>query len=614
MVENAWIIPLIPFLSWFILALFGKSLPRQGDFLGTLAIGISFLLSLAVFRDVSAGVTASRSIPWMVFGDTKITMGFHVDNLAALMLLVVTFVSLMVHLFSIGYMGGDVRYKRYYAMLSFFSFSMLGLVIADNFLGLFIFWELVGLASYLLISHWYEKPDVGAAAMKAFLTTRLGDISLLLGIVLLFTQANTLKFAELGHLAESGALGGTVLTIAALLVFGGAVGKSAQFPLYVWLPDAMAGPTPVSALIHAATMVAAGVYLVARSYGIFLPSPDALTVVAWVGGITAIFAALVAVTRDDIKQVLAYSTVSQLGYMMIGLGVGGFTAGIFHLTTHAFFKALLFLGSGSVIHGTDTQDLREMGGLAKKMPITALTWIIGSAALAGIPPFAGFFSKDEILLEAFHKIPALFWIGVIAAFLTAYYITRATWLAFFGSPRDEHHGAHAHEGGWVMTLPLILLAILSIVGGFFNTEMFGFAFTDFIHFGEVEHVEPSAVVTFWAMAAAFGGVILSLLVFAVKALPTALVPYLGPAAASWVDRRVMNGAAHGLASGTLQFGEASGDFDREVIDGGAVDGLAELALGTGAALRKVQTGMVQFYALMMFLALVVGLIIFVIGG
>ena len=446
MAELAWIIPVLPFISFLIIALAGHKTPGDGDKVGIAAILAAFVLSLIVFFEVVGGGSAVGAFEWAKVGSVSVGMGYHIDALAATMLVVVTLVSLLVHIYSLGYMHGDSRCKRYYSVLSLFTGSMLGLVIADNFLMLFIFWELIGLCSYLLIGHWYEKVDVGFAAMKAFLTTRVGDIALLIGIFVLFFNTQTFNFVGVQEQVAAGQFAGAALAAAAILIFAGAVGKSAQFPLHTWLPDAMAGPTPVSALIHAATLVAAGVYLVARSYGIFAGSETAMLTVAWVGGFTALFAATIALVMTDIKKVLAYSTVSQLGFMVTALGVGGFTAGFFHLVTHAVFKALLFLGSGSVIHGTDTQDMREMGGLRQKMPVTFWTWLIGGLALAGVYPLAGFWSKDEIMLAAHEGgYTALFWILVIASTLTAFYIARATIMTFFGIDFPSRRPSSGHR-------------------------------------------------------------------------------------------------------------------------------------------------------------------------
>src|SRR5690606_2910268 len=391
-------------------------------------------------------------------------------------LVVVTLVSLMVHIFSVGYMEGDARYKRYYGVLSLFTASMLGLVIADNLLFLFVFWELMGLCSYLLIGHYYEERANVHAANKAFLTTRVGDVGMFIGILLLFAAAGTFRFDELTARIADGTLSLPVLTVAAILLFIGPIGKSAQFPLHVWLPDAMAGPTPASALIHAATMVAAGVYLVARGYGLFTPVPEALEVVAWIGAFTALFAATIALVMEDIKKVLAYSTTSQLGFMVAALGVGAYTAAVFHLMTHAFFKALLFLASGSVIHAVHTQNMHQMGGLFKKLPVTSWVWLIGAGALIAIPPLSGFWSKEELLLDAWHHNPPIFWVLVAAAALPAFYTTRATYLTFFGTPRDKHAYEHAHEGGRVMTYPLMILGVLAAVSGFVASPLAGFVY------------------------------------------------------------------------------------------------------------------------------------------
>jgi len=383
-------------------------------------------------------------------------------------------------LFSKGYMHGDERFPVFYQYLNLFVFSMLGLVISPNLLQLYIFWEMVGLCSYLLVGFWYYKPEAALAAKKSFIVTRIGDVGLFAGIILLFLACGSFDYdtifnAAAAHTLSLGWLTSQQLvTLVAILIFVGAIGKSAQFPLHVWLPDAMEGPTPVSALIHAATMVAAGVYLVARMFPFFADSHAALTTVAWIGGFTALLASLIALTQRDIKRVIAYSTISQLGYMMMALGVSAYAYSVFHLMTHAFFKALLFLAAGSVIHALDTQDLFEMGGLSKKMPVTTWTFLAGALALAGIVPFAGFWSKDDILsvtLQSGHIV--LYLMGLIAAFCTAFYIFRVFFLTFTGEPRDKARFAHAHEGSWVMTLPLIILGVLATVAGFLNTPLNG---------------------------------------------------------------------------------------------------------------------------------------------
>lgn len=642
MAELAWLIPLIPLASFFFIALAGQTVKGDGDRVGIAAIGASFLLSILVFADVLAGARASFTVNWAIHGNLSLNMGIQVDPLTATMLLVVTGISFLVHIYSLGYMHGDVRYKRYYSVLSLFTASMLGLVLSDNFLMLFIFWELIGLCSYLLIGHWYEKRDVGFAAMKAFLTTRVGDIGMFIGIMLIFFHTRTFQFAAVADAVTSGSFTGAALTITAILIFAGAVGKSAQFPLHVWLPDAMAGPTSVSALIHAATLVAAGVYLVARSYAIFVPSAEAMMAVAWIGAITALFAASIGLVMEDIKKVLAYSTVSQLGFMMVALGVGGYTAGIFHLVTHAVFKALLFLASGSVIHGVDTQNMHEMGGLRKKMPITFWTWAIGSAALAGIYPFAGFWSKDEILLSANEGgFTALFWILVIAATFTAFYIARATILTFFGQPRDKKKFDRARESPRSMTWPLMILAALSVVIGFINSPATDWWFSQFVFFGQPHQVQPSNLVLFYATATWIIGVGLAILIYGFGVISRkAVIENLRPVwvvlknkyyfdelynlvfvrgtvmlarVVGWFDKVVIDGIVNLVGYGTVKASRATGEFDREVIDG-AVNGVAALFKAGGSLFRRLQTGYVQSYVLALFLTVVVGLLIFAIGG
>ena len=650
MVQLAWLVPLLPGLSALVLAFWGKRLARDGDWLGIGAVALAWLLSLGVLADVAwRGAEGSVGLEWARFAAApgqaarSLALGFQVDALAAVMLVVVTSVSLAVHVFSVGYMEGDARYKRYYAMLSFFTFAMLGLVLADNLLLLFIFWELVGLASYALIGHYYERPDARYASMKAFLTTRVGDVAMFVGILLLYRHVGSFAFRDIFAAIEQGIIPAPSLTLAAVLLFGGAVGKSAQIPLHVWLPDAMAGPTPVSALIHAATMVAAGVYLVARAYGIFAPAPQAMQVVAWIGGLTAIFAATLALVREDIKQVLAYSTVSQLGYMMMGLGLGAYTAGFFHLTTHAFFKALLFLASGSVIHALHhVQDMHRMGGLLRKMPVTGATWLVGAAALAGIPPFAGFWSKDEILLAAYRSAtPALYWIGTAAAVLTAFYVTRATWLVFFGRPRDPHLFEHAHESPIVMTGPLVALAVPAALIGFWNSPLADHAFSHLVFFGEAHELEPSLTVTGLAVGGALAGVLVALAIYAWRVVsPAAVIRAAGPLytllkrkyyvdelyhwlfvqgtvalarLCAWFDQVVVDGLVNAVARFTQGLSEGSQLVDQHVIDG-AVNLAASGTVAAGNQLRRAQVGYVQAYALTLFVSVVVGLIIFTMGG
>ncbi|MBI2922610.1 MAG: NADH-quinone oxidoreductase subunit L [Planctomycetes bacterium] len=482
----------LPLVAAFVQIFFGRKLPRNGDWVSTIAVGAGLALSLMMLGRI-IGIydwqfERVHEMEWIsLFSRTfpgaqdvvtfRVPMGILIDNVTVIMLVVVTLVSTLVHIYSIGYMADDPRYSRFFAYLSIFTFSMLGLVLCNNVFALYMFWELVGLSSYLLIGFWFEKKSAADAQKKAFLVNRVGDIGMFLGILTFFLMTGELTYKGIFGSVANGAFGAQMglLTAAGVLLFMGAVGKSAQFPLHIWLPDAMEGPTPVSALIHAATMVAAGVYLVTRMYPVF--TPNALIVIAWFGGFTAIFAATIALCANDIKKVLAYSTVSQLGYMIMGLGAGAYTNGFFHLWTHAFFKACLFLGSGSVIHAVVTQDMREMGGLRRKMPITFWTMLLSTLAIAGVPFTSGFTSKDGILgdlLFAAHEHPAL-WPVVIFAFagagLTAFYMFRLIFMTFTGEPRAKEKFEHAHESPWVMAAPLVILgslAILSDKGGWFQ--------------------------------------------------------------------------------------------------------------------------------------------------
>ncbi|WP_281883153.1 NADH-quinone oxidoreductase subunit L [Paenibacillus sp. YYML68] len=474
--QYAWLIPLFPLLSFLILTAVGRSLRELGAYICITSGLVSFVLSLLVFWERLGGEADNYTwdkLQWIKLGDMTLSMGFEVTNLNALMLVVVTLVSLLVNLYSKGYMHGDERINVFYAYIALFTFSMLGLVISVNLLQLFIFWELVGVCSFLLVGFWYFKPEARAAAKKAFIVTRVGDVGLFLGMLLLFwvMPGHALDFSSISNAFADGSISEEMATWIAILIFIGAMGKSGQFPLHTWLPDAMEGPTPISALIHAATMVAAGVYLVARTFDIFTAAPIALTVVAIVGAFTALFAATIGTAQDDIKRILAYSTVSQLGYMMMALGIGtaaAYTAGVFHLFTHAFFKALLFLGAGSVIHAVHTQNIQEMGGVGRHMKITAWTFAIGALALSGIVPLSGFWSKDAILTEAYNTGHyGLLAVGLIAAFFTAFYMSRLFFLVFLGKPRGEQH--HVHESPGVMTLPLIVLAVLAVTAGFVFT-------------------------------------------------------------------------------------------------------------------------------------------------
>jgi NADH-quinone oxidoreductase subunit L len=463
---------LLPLGAFTVQILFGRRMPRGGDWISTGAIFISLFLAARVFFRVfeggGPGFHQVYNWSWLSIPGFSLGMGMWIDSVTAVMLMVVTIVSSFVHLYSFGYMHGDPRYSRYFAYLSLFSFSMLGIVLTDNLFFLYIFWELVGICSYLLIGFWFEKPPAASAGKKAFITTRIGDVGMFIGILIVYSHIGHLSYSDLFSSVANGGWDNGLLTVTGIFLFMGAVGKSAQFPLHVWLPDAMEGPTPVSALIHAATMVAAGVYMVARLFVIF--TPDTLLVIAYIGAVTAFFAATVAIVMTDIKRVLAYSTLSQLGYMMMALGVGGYVAGLFHLMTHAFFKSLLFLCSGSVIHAMHTNEITEMGGLRKKMPVTFITFLVATLAISGVPFFSGFYSKDAILGETLsfglrtgHIL--LFIMGVVAAGITAFYMFRLVFVTFTGEPRNLDRYRKAHESPVTMTIPLIVLAVLSLSSG-----------------------------------------------------------------------------------------------------------------------------------------------------
>lgn len=476
-INSSIIVLLLPVVSFILLIFFGKKFEKL-YLVGTGILFAALALSIAIAYSMLSsysGQTIGFSFTWIDFGivpklgPLSIELGIEINNVTALMMVVVNIISALVHLYSIEYMSGDIRYSRYFAYLGLFTFSMLGIVITDNILMMYIFWELVGLSSYLLIGFWFEKDSAADAGKKAFLVNRVGDIGMFIGILILFTSYGTFKFSEIFEQISMGNLpldSTATLTVTGILIFMGAVGKSAQFPLHVWLPDAMEGPTPVSALIHAATMVAAGVYLIVKIF--VMLTADAMLVIAVVGGITSFVAATIALTQNDIKKVLAYSTVSQLGYMVLAVGVGAYAFAFFHLVTHAFFKACLFLGSGSVIHAMHhEQDIRYMGGLRKKMPITYYTFLISTLAISGVPLFSGFLSKDGILagslafgnLTGHWLLPVL---GFTVAAMTAFYMFRLVIITFHGEPRDKEKYEHAHESKWVMTAPLATLSLLSI--------------------------------------------------------------------------------------------------------------------------------------------------------
>jgi len=612
-----WAILCAPLIAWAIIVAGGRKYPTIAGYLAIAGVGAACLLSYVTLFNVmdADGGIVKYTHEWFAAGPLVVDLGVRVDGLTAVMLVVVTSVSLLVQLYSTGYMDGDHGEGRYFAHMCLFTFSMLGLVLADNLFQIFVFWELVGLCSYLLIGFWFHKPSAAAAAKKAFIVTRIGDLGLLAALLLIFRETGQFDVGVIQEWAKNPATDGTLVTLFALGLFAGAAGKSAQFPLHVWLPDAMEGPTPVSALIHAATMVAAGVYLVARFFPVFEASPDARDVVAWIGATTALLAATIAMVQTDFKRVMAYSTVSQLGYMMMALGSLGYVAAIFHLFTHAFFKASLFLGSGSVNHSTNTFDMRKMGGLKKHMPITYWTFMIASLSLAGIFPLAGFWSKDEILLDAWRNDTGLWAVGVAVAFMTAFYMFRAIFLTFHGEykggePVDHHdedshfHGdpAHPHESPWVMTLPLIVLSVPAIVAGWFAYDHM---FANFINHAlpELPHHEGSSFEM---------GIAVSSTIVALAGIGAAYAIYMK----RWVTSESIRETFAPLAiifenkyyldklyedvlvtrvfhRGWNRLLEAN---DRYVVDGLA-NGSARVARQASLRFRTIQTGQVQSYGL-----------------
>jgi len=614
---NLWLIPLPPFLGFVVLGLLGRRLGRR--VVGGVAsgcVGLSLLASLRAAADLLAlpesGRRASAVLaPWIGVDGFRADWGLLLDPLSAVMILVVSGVGFLIHVYAVGYMAHERDYARFFAALNLFTFSMLMLVLADNYLLLYLFWEAVGLCSYLLIGFWYEKPAAAEAGKKAFIVNRVGDFGFGLGVMLLWTTLGTLGYAEVFAAAQRLPAGGPAVTAITLLLFVGATGKSAQMPLYVWLPDAMEGPTPVSALIHAATMVTAGVYMVARSAPLFGLAPVTLQVVAWTGALTAVLAATIAVVQTDIKRVIAYSTISQLGYMFLGAGLGAYAAAIFHLATHAAFKALLFLGAGSVIHGLHgEQDLTRMGGLRRHMPVTAATFLVAALANAGVFPLAGFWSKDEILHAALaHREPGLLVLGLAGAFLTGLYMLRAYYLAFEGEPRGEQK---AHESAAVMTGPLLVLAALACGVGFVGVPPRHGPFHRFIapalpaapHGGE-----GGLALALVSLGMALAGIGLATWLY--RARPE--MPARLAARYFWVHRLLRNAyyvdaAYDRLLVRPVQRGALGlwRRIDEPVIDG-TVDGLAACVQAGALWLRRVQTGYVMSYVLS-FLVGVVGVL------
>ncbi|HEX9016258.1 MAG TPA: NADH-quinone oxidoreductase subunit L [Chloroflexota bacterium] len=672
MIEYAWLIPVFPFAAFVLIFFAFRFWKGFSGYVAVAGILASFLLALPVFGEALAGKTIERTINWLPLagGNHALEIGFMVDPLTAIMLVVVTTVSLLVIFYSQGYMHGDGGYSRYFAFISLFCMSMLGLVLANNLLVVYMFWEGVGLGSYLLIGFWFQKRAVrekrqtivkdsrveyaegpemspAIASKKAFIVTRFGDFGFLVGILLLFSQAGTLEFSKIEEMIAHNQFSPEFMSLVGILIFCGAVGKSAQFPLHVWLPDAMEGPTPVSALIHAATMVAAGVYLVARTFPIFEAGPAAMTTVMVIGTITAILAASMGLVANDIKRVMAFSTVSQLGYMMLALGVGARGPAIFHLFNHAFFKALLFLTAGSVIHAMHNafpreedewkrQDVRFLGGLGKYMPVTKWAMLIAGLSLAGFPLISGFWSKDEILAMAFERNQIVFWIGLFTAFLTAFYMFRAWFLTFTGEPRwltasggsgdgetgghDSHQSSHdghdhhgpslPHESPWVMAAPLVILMVPSLLSGFWGSPFWpGLNVGSFLE-GKHEAVEVNGIVMALSIVAGLGGIALAWVMYYRRSLsPEKVAGWFGPMYTVLINKWWIDEFYNGVIVKYLVLGTARLMllFDTYVVDA-TVNGVGSATRSAGGLLRQVQTGKLQNYGWAMYAgALVIAL-------
>ena len=634
MLNLVWLIPALPLAGFLLILLFGRVLgePRAG-ILATAMTASSFVVVVGVYLDLLSRTAEERHhvvtlFSWLPVGSLHVDMALLADPLSITMALFVTGIGSLIHLYAIGYMHGDPKFSKFFLYLNLFVFSMLMLVLGENLLVTFLGWEGVGACSYFLISFWHTRDSAATAGKKAFVTNRVGDWGMMVAMFLAFSAVGTLSYEGINSAAAGGKIAAVTATGIAMMLFVGACGKSAQLPLYIWLPDAMEGPTPVSALIHAATMVTSGVFLLTRMSPVLHASyPWVGDVIATVGALTALFAATIAVAQTDIKKVLAYSTVSQLGFMFLAIGSGAYVAAIFHMVTHAFFKALLFLGSGSVIHGMHhEQDMRKMGALRKLMPITGFTFIIGWLAIAGIPPFAGFWSKDEVLLYAFANNRLLWLIGVITALLTAYYMTRQVIMVFFGEARwndhAEENGAHGdhtpHESPWTMVAPLVVLAGLSIVGGALqlpfshSTKFLEHWLEPVIHDSEVSISGTWAYSNKWlllvvAILIAVSGVVASIAVYA-KGKFKIIEPKI--LADAWRYDSAVSAIVGG--PGRAAFGGVAA-FDAKVVDG-AVNGIGTEVRAASGLLRKVQSGLIRSYAFVIGLGAVVLLAWFLLRG
>ncbi|CAN1209372.1 NAD(P)H-quinone oxidoreductase subunit 5 [Tumidithrix helvetica PCC 7403] len=668
--QYAWMVPVLPLLAALIIGLglitFNKAtnkLRQACAVLSVSATGAAMFLSFnLLWSQIQGHETYLATFEWAQAGSFHLNMGFVIDHLTALMLVIVTTVAFLVQIYTDGYMAHDPSYVRFYAYLSLFSSSMLGLVVSPNLVQVYVFWELVGMCSYLLVGFWFDRKGAADACQKAFVTNRVGDFGLLLGMLGLYWATGTFEFNEMGvrltELVESGSISVFLATLFAVLVFMGPAAKSAQFPLHVWLPDAMEGPTPISALIHAATMVAAGVFLIARMFPVFEDLPAVMNIIAWTGAFTAFLGASIAVTQNDIKKGLAYSTVSQLGYMVMGMGVGAYGAGLFHLMTHAYFKAMMFLGSGSVIHGMEAvvghdpdlaQDMRVMGGLRKYMPITAITFFIGTLAISGIPPFAGFWSKDEILASTFRANPALWLIGFLTAGLTAFYMFRMYFNTFegefkgtdkkllaevkalnaktteqaghdshdSGSHGTHHHASKPHESPLSMTFPLMALAIPSMLVGLVGTP-FGNYFEQFIHAPKevveslpVEGLTPEFLIMAGSsVGIGLIGISLAILMYLQKKISAdAIAKSIQPLYLFSKNKWYIDELYEFLfVSGSRRLARQVLEVDSKIVDG-AVNLAGFVTVITGEGLKYFENGKAQFYALVIFIG-VLGLVIF----
>ncbi|CAG9620152.1 NADH-quinone oxidoreductase subunit L [Sutcliffiella rhizosphaerae] len=618
MMENAWIIPLFPLISFILLLLVGKRMKESSALLGIALIALSFIFSLMALWERFSAPTFKATFEWLQLGDVVLTAGYEVNQLNALMLVVVSLVSLLVHIYSKGYMHGDDRFHVFYAYLGLFTFAMLALVMSPNLLQLYIFWELVGVGSFLLIGFYFYKNEAKAAAKKAFIMTRIGDVGLFIGIILLFWQVGSFEYDVIFTAVGAGEISAGMLTLIAILIFVGAMGKSGQFPLHSWLPDAMEGPTPVSALIHAATMVAAGVYLVASLFPLYNASETALMTVAVVGGFTAIFAASIGLVQKDIKRVLAYSTVSQLGFMMLALGSAGYVAGVFHLTTHAFFKALLFLAAGSVIHAVHTQNIDEMGGVWKKMRTTGILFLIGTLAITGVPLFSGFFSKEEILIAAWvNGNPFLFILALIAAFFTAFYMFRLFFLVFTGDARGDQK--HALESPSVMTIPMIVLGVLAVVAGYMNTPWFGHFLGDWLTEGTTIYGPSHIEGPFWIMIAAIlvsvAGIGIAYLIYYRRSIERETFSMGAPHLYGILRNKYFVDEFYKMTFvyGTRVISLFLKYIDKFLVEG-TMKGIASGSQQLGRLGAKVQNGQTQTYGAVAFVGLAILIIIFVFTG